>query len=759
MFNFGKSRLLIASSLLVFSTSFAFAQEGKVVAGTKISSTKNKLNGNFEPKKNITNFLDTPQGPVSEETQDIHFSADSMENNKELETITAIGNVNIIRNNMTLIADKVIYNQRDDIITAVGNVVLVEKDGSVIFSDYTELTNQMNKGELNNLKIIMADKTRISAQKARKLGNNNKIMDNVTYTPCDSCKGQDPIWQIKARKVKHDATNQDVYYNDAFLELKGVPVFYTPFLSHPDPTVKRRSGFLAPSFGSTSYLGATLQPKYFWNISDNEDFTFSPMLSADRGIIWGSDYRKYFYRGDLTASATFMNDSDNDDKRDKEEVRGSLFLKSRYEIDDYWVSNLNINYVSDRTYPKDLSLPDKDDPWLTSSYSLQGFDNRNYAEIEAYYYKIISNNIKDYDKPYVLPLFNYENYGDVQKYGAYTKTNFSMASVYKEEETSSQRLSMINSWVLPYTSPYGEKYKMIASVKSDLYYVDNYVNPDDEEFSGSVARIFPQVGMEWRLPFVRATETSRQILEPVIVAVAAPNGGNKYDKIPNEDSRDMELDDTNILDLDRYAGYDRNDTGSRISYGINWSAYGDIVGRTSMFIAQSYKFDKDESFSEALNNNNNSNLTDYVGRVYAAPNEYLDLDYRFRMDKDNYDLNYSELGAQVGPSILKAYVSYIFLQKNNSSSLVDGSERKELYTSLTASIAKDWSVTLYNRQDLAENRIHGSLEHGGELIYEDECTKLITYLRRTNSTDPEADNDFEFGATFLLKTLGGAGSK
>ena len=74
------------------------------------------------------------------------------------------------------------------------------------------------------------------------MANDNKVMENVVYSPCDVCRSKDPLWQIKARKVKHDAKNQDVYYNDAFIEVKGVPVFYTPFLSHPDPSVKRRSG-------------------------------------------------------------------------------------------------------------------------------------------------------------------------------------------------------------------------------------------------------------------------------------------------------------------------------------------------------------------------------------------------------------------------------------------------------------------------------------------------------------------------------------
>jgi LPS-assembly protein len=207
---------------------------------------------------------------------------------------------------------------------------------------------------------------------------------------------------------------------------------------------------------------------------------------------------------------------------------------------------------------------------------------------------------------------------------------------------------MINSWNLPWTSPFGERYRAVASVKSDMYYIDKYkaLSDSDQTYTGDVARVFPQLGLEWKLPFVKATETSRQIIEPVIVGVLAPNGGNKTDKIPNEDSEAAELDDTNVLDLDRYAGYDRNDTGSRISYGLNWSSYGNIIGRTSAFIAQSYQVNDKTSFTE--NSENTGHLTDYVGRVYAAPADYLDLNYRFRLDRNDYRLKYSELGSRIG---------------------------------------------------------------------------------------------------------------
>lgn len=69
----------------------------------------------------------------------------------------------------------------------------------------------------------------------------------------------------------------------------------------------------------------------------------------------------------------------------------------------------------------------------------------------------------------------------------------------------------------------------------------------------------------------------------------------------------MEFDDTNILSLDRYAGYDRNDDGSRVSYGLNWSSYGNILGRTSAFIAQSYQLSDNSSFMRAVNGEEDDN--------------------------------------------------------------------------------------------------------------------------------------------------------
>lgn len=743
---------------VLFAIGKVFA-DGEPVAGEVVKHSETTPFIKVEPAKNITDVF-TAKPNNNDDTPNIYFNADEIVSDDKNKTIEALGEVVVKRENMTLYTDRLVYNQTEDRITAMGNVRIEDGSGSVIYSENVELSDKMSRAEMNKIKVIMQDESKIWAEQFRKKENDNKVMRNAVYTPCDFCEGTEaPLWRIRARKVTHDAQNKDVNYNDAFIDVKGVPVFYTPFLSHPDPSVRRRSGFLTPNMGSSSYLGGTLQLKYFWDINPNSDFLFSPILTTDKDVVWGGRYRQYFNKGYINLEGTYLHDNAQDRRTD----RGNLVAYGRYEINDKWVADTNINYASDELYLKELDLDGDDDAWLTSRLRLQYFDNRDYASIESYYYKLLSYNLRIRDsavlarsknnKPYVAPLIDYEKVGKANGFGAYWKNDFNLASVYHDGGEQTQRLTMINSWVLPWTSPFGERYKVVASMKSDAYYIDRYALNGNSAFSGDVFRIFPQLGVEWKLPFVKATENTRQIIEPVVVGVLAPNGGNKSNRIPNEDSEDIELDDTNVLDLDRYSGYDRNDTGSRISYGLNWSSYGNIMGRTSAFIAQSYQFNKNNSFTKGIENN--GHFTDYVGRIYAAPSDYLDLNYRFRLNRENYQLDYNELGARVGTNLLNMYVSYIYLQKNKASSEIFD-ERKELYTSLTAALSRDWSVRVYNRQDLAEKG--GSLEHGGSLIYEDECFMFVTAVKKYNSTDPSLDNNYEFNFTFYLKTLGGVGA-
>lgn len=731
-------------------------------AGEIQRKSEHKPKGNLYVTNNILD-VDTKVPEANEATDEpVNFSADEMINDDKADTVMAKGNVEVDYNNMHLETDELIYDRQTDVITARGNVRLFASDGSIVYGQEVSLADKMSIGEMHFVKAMLKDKSLVTAKRFRKKDNNTKVMYNATYTACDICEGKKPLWLVSARKVQHDEIDQNMNYNDAVVHIKGVPVFYTPFLSHPDPTVKRRSGFMMPTIGSSNYLGALFQPRYFWAVNDQTNVFLAPIFSSDKDPVLMGSYKQYFYNAYTSIDASFL--KDNEGKRNKN--RGHLFASGLYDINDYWRMSYDLKYVSDYVYLKDLSLPYEDDAWLNSEIKFERFNGRNYASIEAFYYKMLSYNLHrgnanqyraiNSRKPFVAPLVEAEIYSDPNKYGAYFKTNLSTASVYHQNGSETQRVTSINSWELPMTSRFGEKYRFVASLKSDAYYINRYQYMPNNSYTGTTARFFPQMGMEWRLPFVRATETSRQILEPVVVGVIAPNGNNKTDKIPNEDSADVYYDDTNVLDLNRYAGYDRNDTGSRVSYGLRWSTYGNIIGRTSSFIAQTYEKSRNSSFLKNLDNDDKSHFSDLVGRINAEPNQYWSLDYRFRLDKKTLDAKYSELGTTIGPNFLRATASYIFLQGNTYYNDLY-SERKELYTSLATQISQNWTASIYNLRDLTA-RSKGNLEHGGTVSYEDECFKWDTVFKKYNSSNPDLKNDYEVGMTFYLKTLGSFGS-
>lgn len=730
-------------------------------AGEKQERLKRNQGGSLYMTNNIVNFGATAEEMNEDEDEEINFSADELQNDDNADLITAIGNVEVEYNNMHLNADRLTYNQHTDVIEAEGNVRLEASDGSVVYSDKVALSDKMSVGEMQKIKALLRDKSHVYASRFRKKNNETKVMYDAIYTPCDVCDGKSPLWTVKARKVQHNEKTKDMNYTDAVVRIKDVPVFYTPFLTHPDPTVKRRSGLLPPSIGGSNYLKSYVQPRYFWAVDDQTNIIFAPVFSSNKNPVLGGAYEHYFYNAHTNISGSWLRDSGNSRKKN----RGYLFADGQYDINDLWRMTYDVQYVSDYIYLKDLNLPHDDDAWLTSHVNFERFSGRNYASIEAFYYKMLSYDLRNRNsqqyrrineqKPLVAPLIDVEVYSDPSDIGSYFKTQLNTASVYHHNGEETQRMTAINSWELPMTTRFGEKYRFVASLKSDVYYVNDYRYANNDTYTGTTTRFFPQAGVEWRLPFVRATDDSRQILEPVVVAVIAPDGGNKIDKIPNEDSADVYFDDTNVLDLDRYAGYDRNDTGSRVSYGLRWSTYGNIIGRTSSFIAQSFERKRNSSFIDSLDNENTSHLSDYVGRINAQPHEYLDLNYRFRLDKKKLDAKYSELGVSVGPEFLRGHVSYIFLQGNSYYNDLY-SERKELYTALSSAISQFWSVSVYNLRDLTANS-RGNLEHGGSIIYEDECFKWETVVRKYNSSNPDLKNNYEYGMTFYLKTIGSFG--
>ena len=229
----------------------------------------------------------------------ILLTADELKFDDKLGVLTAQGNVEISHKERILTANKVSYNQANNLVTASGNVVLVEPTGEVLFSEYAVLTDDLREGFLRGFKMLLEDDSRLAAVSAQIKGGNKTMLSKAIYSACRSCLGFDiePIWNIKAEKVIHDQIKRQVTYRNARLELLGLPIAFTPYLSHPDPGVKRRSGILTPTFGGAASLGSAFRLPYFWSISGDKDLTFDPIIYATNYPLVTGEYRQSFVNG------------------------------------------------------------------------------------------------------------------------------------------------------------------------------------------------------------------------------------------------------------------------------------------------------------------------------------------------------------------------------------------------------------------------------------------------------------------------------
>ena len=235
------------------------------------------------------------------------LEADSISYDEEMLEVVATGDVSISMGDSTVVADKGTYNRPADQVSALGNVVLLSPDGNVTFSQAMELTGDLKSGTIEAIKILFVDGSRLAANGGTMRRNGRSEVSKAVYSPCPICSdsaSRKPFWQIKAVNVVHDRSLRRIFYKDAILEVFGLPVMYIPFFTHPDPSVERKTGFLAPSVFSNSLLGLSYKQPFFFNIADNQDVTVAPIFSRTAGLVFTGEYRRAIERGSLEVSGS-----------------------------------------------------------------------------------------------------------------------------------------------------------------------------------------------------------------------------------------------------------------------------------------------------------------------------------------------------------------------------------------------------------------------------------------------------------------------
>lgn len=690
--------------------------------------------------------------PSNEEP--VELTADKLVYEQDGKIVTATGNVEIIQNEYVLIADTVTYNQDSDTIVANGNVSMLNPKGNVVFADHVELSDQMREGFVKSVRLLLSDQSRMAAFEGRRIGGSMTELRNVVYSPCRVCDDdptEPPLWQIKARKVSHNQDTHRINYNHAFFEFLGFPVAYSPYFSHPDPSVKRKSGFLAPNFGRSSDLGVVLSLPYYFAATPHRDFTIAPAFMSREGPLVSAEYRERVRKGALEFSGSITRVDDRDINGDQtgrgKENRGHIFGNGEFEFgnDDRW--GFDLAATTDDTYLRRFKISSEDT--LTSRVYMEGLRGRTHASANAYYFRGLEEDEVSSQTPIILPVLDYNFVGEPDRHGGRLNLDANVLVLRRRDGADSRRLSAKGGWQLPYMTPHGSIFTIAASVRGDVYHTNGVPNQADPTLSkrgGVVGRVLPQVSVDWRFPLVRTEGGARQMIEPIVVLVASPHGGNPS-SIPNEDSESFEFDDTNLFSPNRFTGLDRWEGGPRANVGIKLSAYGQSGERITFLLGQSYRLREHSLFLQETGLE--KKRSDFVGRFYYRPSKYLDYIHRFRLNRNDFGFRRNDVQVLFGPPFLKFKVNYVELDEV----LTDDQVKvvQELNTGLTLRMTQFWSLRAHNRRDLESNQ---TISAGAGLLFKNECVEFTASFDRRFTRDRDVEPSSSFNFRLTLTNIG-----
>lgn len=695
--------------------------------------------------------------------QPLLVKADSAVWNQKTKELILQGKVcvtqkNKFGNNRILYANKLIYNQSLDKIIATDQVKFIEADGTVITSESLDLDSHFNKGSLSGINLLSPDFARLSAKKANRKEGKNTSFEMVEYSPCKLCQDGSVTWKLEAEEVDHDEQAKLVKYRNVFLTFKGYKVFYMPYLSYPDPSVKNKSGFLMPAIGVGGSLGAYAATPYVFT-NGNQDLTITPMLSTKENPLIATEYRKRFLYGEMNLGGSYTSS-----KNDKVKLYSKIPKKNRWNVSSYvsWHITeknkmlIDLNRASDTTYLTKYRLNKQSSAFdrkknLTSTVNFEHFGNQSYFVSQAQSFQTDTPATTPLILPHVQHRFYSENFDN----GSHFEWNSSFLSVMRKKPVITQigkqtyRGSSGLAWIMPFTTENGQVITTNLSTRADAYICRDYVPIASEkitEYNDKVStRFFPQASVDWRYPLL--SNNANWVLEPRSLLAVAPQKLNRK-RMPNEDSRLFTLDDTSIFLPNRFDGIDKVDEGSRFVYGADNHINFASSQKSSIFFGQSHRLDKKSV--AGISQGEGKKASDYITRLLYSPNKWATLFARSALLQKSLKSRYSEIGSCLGQEKLSLDVAYTHAKRglNNSTTMVS-----QVSWQLSSKFKENWECSVSQIRNLHRFK-KGVLATFANISYEDDCFKSRLSLYRSHYQDRDIKPDTGFMLQFSFKNIG-----
>ena len=696
--------------------------------------------------------------PLSAAEEEIAFTADRVEYDSEAEVVTAAGQVRVNREGTFVAADQVRWDRRSGEVVATGNVVVVQPQGDRLLSERVVLDDALRDATVDNLLVVLESGGRLAADRATKTGDVTTL-DNAVYSPCrvESETGcpRRPSWRILAARVRYDDKAQQIRFERGRLELFGVTLPLLPVFSlGTGRGGEGYSGFFAPELRFSRRLGAEISLPYHLRFASNRDLTVTPHLYTSVAPGVEARYRDLNRLGafSLGAFVTYGDRSSYDDSRRNPALRAYVEGNGKLQFSPLWSLTGQLRASTDKDVARfyDLNRDDR----FRNFIDLERIDTDSYLSLAGWAFQGVRQNDVQRVIPFALPAFDARIRLAEPILGGRVELQANSLAVFRREGQNSQRAFAGARWDLRRLTRFGQELQLTGYARGDIYHSDENALTSAAIYRGKEgwrSRAITAAAAELRWPLMGELLGGIQRLTPRAQLVLTPPTPNI--SLPNEDSRSVDLEDSNLFALNRFPGYDRWEDGSRLTYGVDWNL--DRPGWAVMSnIGQSYRLNRDaQIFPEGTGLTDR--WSDFVGRTRLKVGRFVDLTHRFRVDKDNLAVRRNELDLTVGTTETYARIDYLRLDRNVDKSVEDLRDKEELRLAGRWKFHRFWSVFGATVLDLTNSREDpltiadgiNAVRHRVSLDYEDDCLAFGISWRR----DYERLGDRAEGSTFSFR--------
>jgi LPS-assembly protein len=732
------------------------------------------------------------------------LEADQLIYDRDAETVSAIGKVQIDYDGLKLVADKVTYNQVTRRLMASGNVEIIDKQGNRFFSDSIDITDDFADGFVQALRVETTDNTRFAAESATRENGNTTTFQRGVYTACEPCRDnpEKPAkWQVKAQTIIWNGEKKTIRFEGARFEFFGISTPALPPFEIADPTVKRKTGFLMPRYIYNTELGHGGAVPFYLNLAPSYDLTIEPRFYSRQGLFGQAEYRQRFANGEISITAAGISQKDPSafvatrvDSTVKQ--RGMIGTKGNFTINPKWSFGWDVLVQSDKNFSKTYSIEGYDGSVHTTQAWLTGLNGRNYFDVRAMRFDVQENLLdsnaasRSSRQPVVLPSFDYAKTFDQSVGGGQLSLlmNGRMLDRSVEDRVPdiaatpvfegrlpgtagrNGRLTAEVEWKRTMIAPGGLAVTPIFALRGDAGFSN--LDPTSAAAIAANAAAFgtgavtdahyfrgmATAGLDLRWPVVFSTTSATHIIEPVAQIFVRPNeryAGNYG--IINEDAQSLVFDASTLFDRDKFSGFDRIEGGTRANLGIRytgsfangWSASA-VVGQ-SFHLAGVNSFAQPDLVNAGAFSGLETNRSDYVGMVaLTAPNGTV-ITANGRFDERTFEMRRAGIDATVYGEFGKVTAGYSFIDAQPGYGFAK--DRHGISAGTSIKLTEHWKATASTVYEITTNTF---VSTSVGFNYADECLTFgvgYTQLRtpRTNNSDRISHT---IGLRLSLRTLG-----